>query len=104
MPGTNIDAMMNDSHYMDLNVTPCIELERNKIKYIKLLGSGNFGEVYKAIFDDTAVAVKSLKGEIFLEVHCNIIKVFWTQTGAQIKRQSVPIVEEMQIYFFSFFS
>ncbi|XP_068753386.1 ephrin type-A receptor 7-like isoform X3 [Montipora capricornis] len=61
MPGTNTDAMMNDRHYMDLNVTPCIELERNKIKYIKLLGSGNFGEVYKAIFDDTAVAVKSLK-------------------------------------------
>ncbi|XP_068700585.1 ephrin type-A receptor 7-like isoform X2 [Montipora foliosa] len=66
IPGTNTDAMMNDSHYMDLNVTPCIELERNKIKYIKLLGSGNFGEVYKAIFDDTAVAVKSLKDPILI--------------------------------------
>ncbi|XP_068753369.1 ephrin type-A receptor 7-like isoform X1 [Montipora capricornis] len=60
-PGTNTDAAMNGGQYMHVSDIPCLELDRNKIKYIKLLGSGNFGEVYKAIFDDTAVAVKSLK-------------------------------------------
>ena len=47
--------------------TPDLELERNEIKFIRLLGSCNFGEVYKAIITDCIVAVKSLKGKTNLD-------------------------------------
>ena len=43
---------------------PCtVELEQNDVKFMKLLGSGNFGQVHKAIVGGCVVAVKSLKGE-----------------------------------------
>ena len=59
--------MTNHGQYMEMTDTPDLELERNEIKFIRLLGSGNFGEVYKAIVNDCIVAVKSLKGKTVLD-------------------------------------
>ena len=43
-----------------------VELDREQIKLIRLLGTGNFGQVSKAIYGplQLQVAVKSLKGKI----------------------------------------
>ena len=43
-----------------------VELDREQIKLIRLLGTGNFGQVSKAIYGplQLEVAVKSLKGKI----------------------------------------
>ena len=51
------------------------ELERNDIKFIRLLGSGNFGEVYKAVISDCIVAVKSLKGKTIVDFKISFIVV-----------------------------
>lgn len=51
------------------------KLERNDIKFIRLLGSGNFGEVYKAVVSDCIVAVKSLKGKTILDFKISSIVV-----------------------------
>ena len=52
---------------MEMTVVTDNELERNDIKFIRLLGSGNFGEVYKAVISECIVAVKSLKGKTILD-------------------------------------
>ena len=59
--------MTNHGQYMEMTDTPDLELERNEIKFIRLLGSGNFGEFYRAIVKDCTVAVKSLKGKTILD-------------------------------------
>ena len=64
LPETNIDGTRNNGAlYMDIGDIPSFELEREDISFERLLGSGNFGEVYKAVIGNNSVAVKSLKGK-----------------------------------------
>ena len=58
----NYDDVVNVSENLEINNSPSFELKREKIEIERLLGSGNFGEVYKATLDSDTVAVKSLKG------------------------------------------
>ena len=60
------DIVHQPAEYMDISNIYSFELERNDIKFVRLLGSGNFGEVFKATMDNDTVAVKSLKGETFI--------------------------------------
>ena len=61
----NEDDGINVPEYLEIINSPSLELKREKIKIERLLGSGDFGEVYKASLDNDTVAVKSLKGETF---------------------------------------
>ena len=61
----NEDDGINVPEYLEIINSPSFELKREKIKIERLLGSGEFGEVYKATLDNDTVAVKSLKGETF---------------------------------------
>ena len=63
--GRNEDDGINVPEYLEIINCPSFELKREKIKIERLLGSGDFGEVYKATLDNDTVAVKSLKGETF---------------------------------------
>ena len=63
LPEINTDETKNDALYMDICETHSFELERKDIIFERLLGSGNFGEVHKAVIGKNSVAVKSLKGE-----------------------------------------
>ena len=65
--------MLGTSFFQDIPVLPVanddnildgFELDRDQITVIRLLGSGNFGQVSKAIYEalQLDVAVKSLKG------------------------------------------
>ena len=58
----NYDDVVNVPEYLEIVSSPSFELKREKIEIERLLGSGNFGEVYKATLDNDTVAVKSLKG------------------------------------------
>ena len=58
----NYDDVVNVPEYLEIINSPFFELRREKIETERLLGSGNFGEVYKATLDNDTVAVKSLKG------------------------------------------
>ena len=42
----------NHGQYMERTDTTDNELERDDITFIRLLGSGNFAEVYKAVFNN----------------------------------------------------
>ena len=61
----NEDDGINVPEYLEIINSPSFERKREKIKIERLLGSGDFGEVYKASLDNDTVAVKSLKGETF---------------------------------------
>ena len=61
---TSDDTIHHPAEYMDISDIHSFELERDDIKFVMLLGSGNFGEVFKATLGNDTVAVKSLKGEI----------------------------------------
>ena len=64
LPGANSDDTVHQpAEYMDIRDIQSFELERDDIKFVRLLGSGNFGEVFKATLGNDTVAVKSLKGE-----------------------------------------
>ena len=66
LPGTNSDNTVHQpAEYMDISDIRSFELERDDIKFVRLLGSGNFGEVFKATMGNDTVAVKSLKGGNF---------------------------------------
>ena len=61
----NEDDNTNAPEYLEIINSPSFELKREKIEIERLLGSGNFGVVYKATLDNNTVAVKSLKGKTF---------------------------------------
>ena len=61
----NEDDVVNVPEYLEIINSPSFELKREKIEIERLLGSGNFGVVYKATLDNDTVAVKSLKGKTF---------------------------------------
>ena len=61
----NEDDNKNAPEYLEIINSPSFELKREKIEIERLLGSGNFGVVYKATLDNNTVAVKSLKGKTF---------------------------------------
>ena len=61
----NEDDGINAREYLEIINSPSFELKREKIEIERLLGSGNFGVVYKATLDNNTVAVKSLKGKTF---------------------------------------
>ena len=62
----NADHVTNPTQYVEINDVHSYELKRDDIKFERLVGSGNFGEVFKATIDNNTVAVKSLKGKIYV--------------------------------------
>ena len=60
----NVNHEMNHAQYMEIDEIQSFELKRDEVKFERLLGSGNFGEVYKATMGNDKVAVKYLKGKI----------------------------------------
>ena len=58
----NVNHEMNHAQYMEISEIQSFELKRDDVKFERLLGSGNFGEVYKGKMGNNKVAVKSLKG------------------------------------------
>jgi len=67
---TNTGDIMNNFQYMDIDEISSFELERNDIRFERLLGRGNFGEVYKATMGLETVAVKCLKGNNYNTFDC----------------------------------
>ena len=66
----NADHVTNHAQYVEINDIHSYELKRDDIKFERLVGSGNFGEVFKATIDNNTVAVKSLKGKIYVTLPC----------------------------------
>ena len=84
-----IEKEENDVHhvinrspqYMEISEIQSFELKRDDVTLKRLLGSGNFGEVYKATMGNDTVAVKSLKGKICLGFYCLFIQVKYHPCG-----------------------
>ena len=67
----DVNHVINHSpQYMEISEIQSFELKRDDVALKRLLGSGNFGEVYKATMGNDTVAVKSLKGKICLGFYC----------------------------------
>ena len=72
----DVNHVINHSpQYMEISEIQSFELKRDDVALKRLLGSGNFGEVYKATMGNDTVAVKSLKGNICLVFSCLFIHV-----------------------------
>ena len=73
----DVNHVINHSpQYMEISEIQSFELKRDDVALKRLLGSGNFGEVYKATMGNDTVAVKSLKGNICLAFSCLFIHVY----------------------------
>ena len=72
----DVNHIINRSpQYMEISEIQSFELKRDDVTLKRLLGSGNFCEVYKATMGNDTVAVKSLKGNICLGFYCLFIHV-----------------------------
>jgi len=69
------DVINHSPQYMEISEIQSFELKRDDVALKRLLGSGNFSEVYKATIGNDTVAVKSLKGKICLMFSCLFIHV-----------------------------
>ena len=78
----DVNHVINHSpQYMEISEIQSFELKRDDVALKRLLGSGNFGEVYKATMGIDTVAVKSLKGKICLGFYCLFIHVKYHPCG-----------------------
>ena len=88
----NSDHVTNHTQYVEINEIHSYELKRDDIKFERLVGSGNFGEVFKATIDNNTVAVKSLKGKIYVTLPCFCLhstscSLWFPDQSANTKRQ-----------------
>ena len=78
----DVNHIINRSpQYMEISEIQSFELKRDDVALKRLLGSGNFCEVYKATMGNDTVAVKSLKGKICLGFYCLFIHVKYHPCG-----------------------
>ena len=78
----DVNHVINHSpQYMEISEIQSFELKRDDVALKRLLGSGNFGEVYKATMGNDTVAVKSLKGKICIGFYCLFIHVKYDPCG-----------------------
>ena len=78
----DVNHVINHSpQYTEISEIQSFELKRDDVALKRLLGSGNFGEVYKATMGNDTVAVKSLKGKICLGFYSLFIHVKYYPCG-----------------------
>ena len=88
----NADHVTNHAKYVEINEIYSYELKRDDIKFERLVGSGSFGGVFKATFDNNTVAVKPLKGKIYVTLPCFCLhstscSLWFPDQSANTKRQ-----------------
>ena len=97
----NEDDGINAREYLEIINSPSFELKREKIEIESLLGSGNFGVVYKATLDNDTVAVKSLKGKTFhitLSLWERHPRWRWQRKGQKVQTVLVCLMSEIKLY------